>query len=78
MSELVAKAKRLGIEPGDYARRLIEDGLTLQREAEETPFAEIMGPVRDASRNVGDAEIMKLVEAARADHHKSSRPRKRR
>ena len=29
MTELVAKAKRIGIAPGDYAKRLIEDGLEL-------------------------------------------------
>jgi hypothetical protein len=73
MLELVAKAKRFGIDPGDYAKRLIEDGLAFQREAEESSFAEIMGPVRDAVGDVDDAEITKLVETARADHHASGR-----
>jgi hypothetical protein len=78
MTELVAKARRLGIEPGDYAKRLIEDGLILQREAEEKSFAQIMAPVRNASGNVSEEEVMTLVESARADHHGANRSRKRR
>ena len=77
MSELVAKAKSMGIEPGDFAKQLIEDGLAFQREAEGSSFAEIMGPVRDASGDVSDVEITKLVETARADHHPSLRRKKR-
>jgi hypothetical protein len=61
MSELVAKAKRMGIDPGDYAKRLIEDGLAFQREAEESSFKKIMAPVREAAGHVNDAEITKLV-----------------
>jgi hypothetical protein len=73
MSELVAKAKRMGIDPGDYAKRLIEDGLALQREAEESSFAEIMGPVRDAAGDLSDSEITELVETARAGHQANGR-----
>jgi hypothetical protein len=65
MQDLVAKAKRLGMEPGDYAKKLIEEGLAFQREAEESSFAEIMGPVRNAAGAVNDAEIVTLVETAR-------------
>jgi len=77
VNELVAKAKRMGIDPGDYAKRLIEDGLAFQREAEQSSFAEIMGPVREQSGNVSDATITKLVERARADHHAGGRRKKR-
>jgi hypothetical protein len=77
VSQLVAKAKRMGIEPGDYAKLLIEDGLALQREAEESSFAEIMDSVRNAAGHLSDAEITKLVEAARADHHGVARRKKR-
>ena len=76
MSELVAKAKRMGIDPGDYAKRLIEDGLAFQREAEESSFAQIMGPVREAAGDVSDAEIGNLVETARADYHSGGRRKK--
>jgi hypothetical protein len=65
MSELVAKAKRLGLGPGDYAKKLIEDGLAFQREAEASSFAQIMQPVRDAAGSVDDQEILKLVRTAR-------------
>lgn len=77
MRELIAKARRMGMDPGDYAKRLIEDGLAFQREAEVSSFAEIMGPVRDAAGDVSDAEIANLVETARADHHASGRRKKR-
>jgi hypothetical protein len=77
MTELFAGAKRMGIEPGDYAKRLIENGLAFQREAEESTFAEIMAPVRSAARDVDDAEVMKLVETARAAHHAGGRRKKR-
>lgn len=77
MSALVSKAKRLGIGPGDYAKRLIEEGLAFQREAEGSSFAEIMQPVRNAAGKVDDAEIMKLVETARAKHHAGGRRKKR-
>ena len=77
MSDLLAKAKRLGIEPGDYAKKLIEEGLAFQREAEESPFAEIMGPVREAAGAVDEAEIVKLVEIARTKQHVVGRRKKR-
>jgi hypothetical protein len=77
MSELVAKAKRMGVDPGDYAKRLIEDGLALGREAEASTFAQIMEPVRAAAGDVDDAEITRLVETARGDHHARGRRKKR-
>jgi hypothetical protein len=76
MRELVAKARRLGIEPQEYAKRLVEEALAFQREAESLSFAQIMGPVRDAAGNVEDAEIVKLVETVRSAHY-ASRRRKR-
>jgi hypothetical protein len=77
MTELVSKARRMGMAPGEYAKRLIEDGLALQREAEESSFGQIMGPVRDAAGDVDDAQVVRLVEAARAEHHSSARRKKR-
>ena len=79
MAQLVAKAKRLGVPPEDYAKRLVEDGLAFQREAEESTFAEIMGPVRQAAGKIDDAEIVKLVEKARSRfrHGSNGRGKKR-
>ncbi|HWE94735.1 MAG TPA: hypothetical protein VG269_12290 [Tepidisphaeraceae bacterium] len=70
MAQLVAKAKRMGVQPEDYAKRLVEDGLAFQREAEKMTFAEIMEPVRKAAGEVDEGEIVQLVERARADHHR--------
>ncbi|MGD0767757.1 MAG: hypothetical protein ABSB42_06120 [Tepidisphaeraceae bacterium] len=72
MAQLVAKAKRMGVPPEHYAKRLVEDGLAFQREAEESTFAEIMGPVRQAAGKVDDAEIVKLVDKTRSIHHGSN------
>ena len=72
MAQLLAEAKRIGVPPEDYAKRLIEDGLALQLEAEETSFAQIMEPVRKAAGKVDDAEIVKLVEKARTSRHRSN------
>ena len=77
MKELIANAKRLGIEPQEYAKRLVEEALAFQREAETLSFAQIMGPVRDASGSVDDAQIIKLVETARPGHRVSRRRAKR-
>jgi hypothetical protein len=69
MAELVSRARQSGVQPEDYAKRLIEDGLALQREAEEKSFAEIMAPVRQTAGDVSDAEVVALMEKARKGHH---------
>jgi len=76
MADLTAKAKRLGIRPAAYAKKLIEESLAFQREAEESSFAKIMQPVRQAAGDVDDAEITDLVETARAKHHVNGRRRR--
>ena len=73
MAQLVAKAKEIGVAPEDYARQLVADGLALQRQAERMSFSQIMRPVRAASGVMRDAEIVKLVERARADYHRRDR-----
>jgi hypothetical protein len=78
MSRLIANARRIGVEPADYAKRLIEDALAFEREAEESSFARIMKPVRDAAGDLDEVEIIRLVETARVEHHaKTSRRRKK-
>jgi len=69
-AQLRASANRLGIPPEAYAKRLVEDALAMEREAEPLTFAQIMAPVRRAAGAVGEDEIVKLVETARADHHR--------
>ena len=75
-ARLQAGAKRKGIKPEIYAKELIEDALSLQREAERSSFAEIMAPVRNAAGSVDDAEIVALVERARAAHHANRRKKR--
>jgi hypothetical protein len=77
MAELIAKAKRMGVAPEDYARSLIEDSLAFQREAEQQSFAKIMKPVRDAAGEVSDEEVVGLVKAVRSETHKTVRRSKR-
>jgi hypothetical protein len=77
MNDLIAKAKHLGIAPEDYAKKLIEEGLAFQRDAESSSFAQIMQPVRDAAGVVDDGEITKLVEVARTKRHPVARRKKR-
>jgi hypothetical protein len=77
MAELVSKARHFGVQPETYAKQLIEDGLALQREAEESSFADIMAPVRETAGVVDEAEIVKLVEKARSSHHAGGRAKKR-
>jgi hypothetical protein len=77
MTKLVDKAKRLGVEPADYAKKLIEEGLAFEREAEKSSFAEIMQPVRDATGSIDDAQIIKLVKMAKAEYHAVGRRKKR-
>ena len=72
MAELTRKAKSLGLTPEHYVRRLIEQDLELDRRARTTTFTRLMAPPRD----VDEAELDRLVDAARTRHHKSN-PRKR-
>jgi hypothetical protein len=65
MAELAARANRLGISPADYARKLVERGLALERKAERSSFASIMAPVRKAAGIVSESEIIKLVNETR-------------
>ena len=77
MAQLVAKARDMGVPPADYARQLVEDGLALQREAEEMTFGEIMGPVRKATGIVDEGEIVRLVDKARPGGRSTHRGKKR-
>jgi hypothetical protein len=78
MAQLIVRAKEMGVAPEEYARQLVEDGLALQREAESMSIVQIMAPVRKTAGTVDEAEIVKLVETARADHHGGTRRGKKR
>lgn len=68
MTELATRAKELGISPEQYVRELVEADLALDRKARTTSLRELMGP----GRKVDEAELDKLVEAARTQHHRRS------
>ena len=73
LAALAAKAKRLGTTPEGYVKRLVAEDLALDRAARSTPLAGLFGPPRDVD---GDAELDRLVETARAAHHR--RPARKR
>lgn len=66
MTRLIAEAKRNGVSPEDYAKRLVEGALTWRRDAEEMTFAEILGPARRGAEKVTDPEIVEIVKRVRA------------
>jgi hypothetical protein len=68
MSEIADKAKRLGLTPEQYIRELVREDLALDRQARTTSLAELMGP----GREVDEAELGRLVDAARTRHHRRS------
>ena len=72
MAELTRKANSLGMTPERYVQTLIEEDLALDRKARSTTFAELMGP----GREVDEAELDRLVDAARTRHHKSRRAKR--
>ena len=78
MAQLIAKARDIGVEPADYALKLIRDALAMQREAKAMTFAQIMDPVRKTSGAVEEGEIVKLVDKARDDYYGCTSRRKMR
>jgi len=66
MTRLASKARRLGMTPERYVKELVEEDLELDRKARTTTLAELMGP----GRHVDEAELDKLIDAARTRHHR--------
>ena len=66
MAAIVDRAKRLGMTPQGYLKYLVEEDLAISDRAKESSFDELLGPGREAD----EAEIDRLVEAARTSHHK--------
>ena len=74
MAELVKKAGRLGMTPQRYVQRLIEQDLALDRKARTLTFKRIVGPTKPVS----EAEIDRVVDAARSRHHAARNARAKR
>ena len=65
---LARKAKRMGMTPQRYLKYLVEQDLEMDREAQQTSLAEIVGP----GREVDEQELDRVVEAARNRYHARS------
>jgi hypothetical protein len=69
---LAERANLLGMTPERYLKHLVEEDLAISQEAKTTTFDELMG----LGGKVDEAEIDRLVEAAKArrrrhrQHHK--------
>lgn len=68
MAELANKAERLGMTPERYIRELVRADLALDRAAQNTSLTDLMG----MGRKVDEAELDRLVDAARTRHHRKS------
>jgi len=75
---LRAKAKEAGMTPEKYAKRLIEESISIEDRARTTTFDELFAPVREQFRKSGmtEDEFDELVDAARTEHHKRVAKRK--
>jgi hypothetical protein len=66
MTKLARKAKRFGMTAERYVKELVEEDLEFDRKARSTTLTELMGP----GRHVDEAELDKLIDAARTRHHR--------
>jgi hypothetical protein len=73
MNELAQNARRLGMTSEQYVKQLVEDDLAISRKARTTTFEQLLGPGRD----VDEAELDRLVEAARNRHYQEKSKRKK-
>jgi hypothetical protein len=71
-------ADTLGISAEDYAKQLIEDGVSLDIQARTKTFDELFAPVRAQVRKSGmtEAELDKIVDAARTWPHRRTSGKK--
>jgi hypothetical protein len=73
MTEIAAKAKRLGMTPERYVKQLVDEDLALDREARTIRLAGFFS----SGQEIDEAELDRVVEKARQEHHQRS-SRKRR
>jgi hypothetical protein len=70
LAALRKKARKLGLSPEAYVRRLIDDDLELDHLAITRSMTELTTPFREAFKHTSEAEIGSLVEAARKRHRR--------
>jgi len=75
---LRAQAKAAGVSPEVYAKKLIEEGVELEREARTKSLDEIFAPAQEQFRKSGmtEDELDRLVDKARTQHHRRTTKKK--
>jgi hypothetical protein len=73
LAALRQQASTLGMSAEDYARHLIEDGISLDIQARTKTFDELYAPAQARFRKSGmtEAELDKLVDEAPVRHRRS-------
>ena len=79
LSALRSHAKAAGVTPADYAKQLIEDGISLLQQARTKSFDELYASTQERFRESGmsEQELDKLVDAARTRHYRRTSIKKR-
>jgi hypothetical protein len=79
IAALAQKAKRLGMTPERYVRQLVEEDLSLEKQAQSTTFAELMQPVRAefTASGMSESELDILVDSARSRHSRRTSGKRR-
>jgi hypothetical protein len=71
-AEVAKRAGRLGMTPEQYLRYLLEQDLAVSHRARTTTFGDLMGP----GRKVDEDDLDRVVEKAKAKHHRLSARKK--
>ena len=71
MQALRSQAKAAGVTTEVYAKRLIEEAISLEQQARTRTFDELYAPAQERFRRSGmdEEDLDKLVDAARPRHH---------
>jgi hypothetical protein len=77
MAKLKSSAKSLGLTPEDYVKEVIEDRLELEEATRNTTFDQILAPLYKRSDEIGEDELNRMVDRAKA-RHRSRVTRKKR
>jgi hypothetical protein len=69
---LRSQAKAAGVTAEAYAKRLIEEAISLEQQARSRTFDELYGPAQQRFRRSGmkEEDLDKLVDAARVRHRR--------
>jgi hypothetical protein len=79
LNALQSQAKAAGVTAADYAKQLIEEGVSLQQQAQTKTFDELYASTQSCFResSMSEEELDILVDAARTRHHRRTSNKKR-